>query len=390
MNVASVRAIGGPPIPREDPDSERIPKTPLIPRIEDVSQPVIETLEEDDEIPPGPDSKALFDQLGWETADDDDPLPQLSTAIAVPAHRPPSSHTFAALPSIIVDIDEEIATLLDRVLAGEADETDESELVRQGERAMRVIMSRFPGPVTFERARIASMASPPRASECGPIMRLVARERRVALPFVLQRLSDTDPEVRGWATHLLCELPYPESIPFLLVTLRDDDASTRASAGHALAALARAHPQPVREALLELAGGVVPADRISAIGAMIEVSDPLMVPGLVHALGDRDDAVVEAAHETLVHITAQDFGTDARPWLRWWETNAGRHRIEWLIDALTHEVSDIRRMAGEQLRMLTREYFGYGSELPARERERAQQRYRDWWITDGRSRFLGT
>jgi hypothetical protein len=47
-------------------------------------------------------------------------------------------------------------------------------------------------------------------------------------------------------------------------------------------------------------------------------------------------------------------------------------------------------LAGEQLRLLTKEYFGYGSELAARERERAQQRYRDWWITDGRSRFLGT
>jgi hypothetical protein len=391
MNVASVRTITGPPIPREDPDSERIPKTPLLPRIEDVSEPVIEHIEDVDEIEPGPDSKALFDELGWETADDEDLMPQMSTAISVPAHRPPSSHSFqAVLPSIIVDIDQEIATILDRVLAGESDEADESELVRQGERAMRVIMARFPGPVVFERARIATMASPPRASECGPIMRLVARERRVALPFVLQRLSDADPEVRGWATHLLCELPYPDSIPFLLVTLRDDDASTRASAAHALAALARTHPQPVREALLELAGGVVPADRVSAIRAMIEVSDPLMVPGLVHALGDRDDSVVEAAHDTLVRITAQDFGTDARPWLRWWENNAGRHRVEWLIDALTHEVSDIRRLAGEQLRLLTKEYFGYGSELPARERERAQQRYRDWWITDGRPRFLGT
>jgi hypothetical protein len=145
----------------------------------------------------------------------------------------------------------------------------------------------------------------------------------------------------------------------------------------------------VREALLELAGGVMPADRIAAIGAMTGVSDPMMVPGLVHALGDRVDAVVDAAHDTLVHITCQDFGTDARPWLRWWENNAGRHRVEWLIDALTHEVSDIRRMAGEQLRLLTKEYFGYGSELAPRERERAQQRYRDWWITDGRTRFHG-
>jgi hypothetical protein len=106
---------------------------------------------------------------------------------------------------------------------------------------MHVIMSRFPGPVTFERARIATVPSPPRPSECGPVLRLVAHERRVALPFVLERLGDADPETRGWATHLLCELPYPEAIPHLLPRLRDVDASPRASATHALVSMRGRH-----------------------------------------------------------------------------------------------------------------------------------------------------
>jgi hypothetical protein len=58
-----------------------------------------------------------------------------------------------------------------------------------------------------------------------------------------------------------------------------------------------------------------------------------------------------------------------------------------MIDALTHDVSEIRRAAGDELRALSREYFGYSSDLPPRDRERAQQRYRDWWITEGRTRF---
>jgi hypothetical protein len=61
--------------------------------------------------------------------------------------------------------------------------------------------------------------------------------------------------------------------------------------------------------------------------------------------------------------------------------------MEWLIDSLTHEVAEIRRAAGEELRSLSKEYFGYASDLPPRDRERAQQRYRDWWITEGRARF---
>ena len=356
---------------------------PRIPRVGDVSEPRIE------DIPDGPDSKALFDELGWETGEDEEPVPPLSAAIAVPPHLPPLGRSAPAieLPSIIVDIDQELSTMLDRIVAGEAEDSDETELVRQGERAMRVIMARFPGPVNFDRTRIAAMASPPRASDCGVLMRLVARERRVALPFVLHRLTDADPECRGWATHLLCELPYPEAIAPLLATLRDPDPSTRASAAHALAAISRSHGPDVRAALTRLGRGAEPAERVGAIRAMAELRDPALVPDLIHALGDREENVVAAAHEALVRASCQDFGADARPWLRWWETHATKHRVEWLIDALTHEVSEIRRLAGEQLRAVTKEYFGYGSDLPARDRERAQQRYRDWWITEGRARF---
>jgi hypothetical protein len=385
MNLAALRPIGGPPIPREEPDSDRIPMAPVprIPRLEDVSEPRIEDIDN------GPDSKALFDELGWETGDDEGLMPPPSAAIAVPPHRPPIRHSAPAveLPSVIVDIDQELASIVDRIVAGEADDSDEGELVRQGERAMRVIMARFPGPVTFDRSRIASMAMPPRASECGVLMRLVARERRVALPFVLQRLTEGDTEARGWAAHLLCELPYVEAIPKLLVVLRDADTSTRASAAHALAAIARSHAEAVRTALSRLARGVDPAERVAAMRAMGEVRDSMLVPDLIHALGDREEIVLVAAHDALVHVACQDFGGDARPWLRWWEANAAKHRIEWLIDALMHEVSEIRRLAADQLRALSKEYFGYGSELPARDRERAQQRYRDWWITEGRARF---
>jgi hypothetical protein len=385
-NLAALRPIHGPPIPREEPDSDPVPAiaapphptAPRLPAMDVIIEPKIED---------GPDSKALFDELGWET-EDDEYAPPPSAAIAVPPHLPPLGRSGPAeLPSIIVDMDQEIASLVDRIVAGLADESDEGELLRQGERAMKGIMARFPGPVTFERARIAAMAVPPRASECGTLMRLVARERKVALPFVLQRLTDRDPEARGWATHLLCELPYPEAISPLLKCLRDPDAGTRASAAHALTAIARSHAEPVHEALLGLLRGADPADRVATITAMRQLREPSLVPELVRALGDRDESVILSAHDALVQVTCQDFGSDARPWLRWWEANQSRHRIEWLIDGLTLEVSEIRRMAGEELRVLTKESFGYAPDLPARERERSQQRYRDWWITEGRQRF---
>lgn len=335
------------------------------------------------------DARALFDMLGWETGTEEPEIPPPSSAMAVPPHRPPLGHAAPAeaLPSVIVDIDQELAAIVDRVVNGDAEESAEGELLRQGERAMKVIMTRFPGPVTLERSRLASAATPPRASECGPILRLVARERRVALPFVIGRLSDPDPDTRGWATHLLCELPYAEAIPRALERLCDSDACTRASAGHAIAAMAKVLPDQTRDAVKELARAPGPADRAAAMRAIARLRHAALVPELIGALEDADERVVAAAHEALVQVTCQDFGSSPRSWLKWWEENGSRHRIEWLIDALAHDVSEIRRSAGEELRAITREYFGDSSDLPPRDRDRARQRYRDWWITEGRARF---
>jgi HEAT repeat protein len=229
------------------------------------------------------------------------------------------------------------------------------------------------------------MPNPPRASECGVVLRLVARERKVALPFVLERLADADAERRGWATHLIGELPYVEALSAVLERLRDDDAATRASAALAVAAIARSHPGRVAQTLRERGEESDPRQRAVGMRAAGAVRDPALVPLLMRGLGDGDDAVVGAAHDALVQVTRQDFGTDARPWMKWWEQNSGRHRLEWLIDALTHDVSEVRRAAGDELRLLSRQYFGFSSDLPPRDRERAQQRYRDWWITEGRA-----
>jgi hypothetical protein len=375
-NVATVRAISGPPIPREEPESPReVVPTAALPL--------------EGGIPSDLDSRALFDILGWETGREEPEAPPPSSAVAVPPHRPPHGHSVPAqeLPSVIVDLDDELAMMVDRILSGEADEGAEAELLRQGERAMRVLMARFPGPLTFERSRLAMTKSPPRASDCGPLLRLIVRQRRAALPFVLERLSDPDAEARGWAMHLLIEFPYDEAIPYVLTGLRDSDVVARASAAQAFIAISKVLPDETRDAVRDLAHDEEAAARAVALLAMARLRQTALVPDLIHGLADSDQRVVATAHEALIQVSWHDFGNDARLWLKWWEHNASRHRVEWLIDSLTHEVSEIRRGAGEELRSITREYFGYSSDLPPRDRDRAQQRYRDWWITEGRTKF---
>jgi HEAT repeat protein len=310
------------------------------------------------------------------------------SGVVVPPHHPAAAREVEerSLPTVIIDLDGDLGRVVDRIASGEADEAAEAELLHYGERAMPAVMQRFPGPITFDRSRIASMTHPPRASECGPVLRLVARERKVALPFVLDRLTSPDVETRGWATYLLAELPYAEAIPRLIERLRDDDPSIRVAAARAISAIARSFSEQVSDALKDLARSTDARSRAASSRAMGEVRDPWVVPELTAGLRDAADDVAVAAHDALVLVTRQDFGRDPRPWLRWWDQNGRRHRIEWLIDALTHEVSEIRRASGEELRAVSRQYFGYASELPPRDRERAQQRYRDWWITEGRAR----
>ena len=390
-NIAAVRPISGLPIPREEPESVPGGAGPGPPSVAAPSPKSDPAVVAEETIPKELDARALFDLLGWETGSEVPEAAPASASFALPPHRPPLARTSSipALPSVIVDLDQELETMVDRVVSGDGDESAEAELLRQGDRAMRVIKSRFPGPVTFERARIASNPAPPRASDCGPLLRLVARERKVALPFVLDWMSDPDPETRGWATHLVCELPYAEAIPHVLIRLRDPDTGTRASALLAVAAIAKVAPDQVRDAIQPLSSSAEAADRVAAVRAMAALRQSAGVPSLLGALGDGDERVVVAAGDALVQVTGQDFGTDAQPWMEWWDENASRHRIEWLIDALTHDTAEIRRAAGEELRTLSREYFGYAADLPARERDRAQQRYRDWWTTEGRYRFRG-
>jgi hypothetical protein len=387
-NIAVVRPLTGPPLPREEPEPLSAPGGAETSALETSTSSGIESLSStsaalfhmqvarpehadtpdasvalEHNIPSELDSGTLFDMLGWEGPGSDSDSPPPSEAHAVPPHRPPSARSGPpeeGLPSVIVDLDHELNVIVDRLIAGSTESERgeaEGELLRQGERAMRVIMARFPGPVNLDRKAIVAMAAPPKPSECGTLMRLVARERKVALPFVLERLSDPDPE------------------------------TVQAAALHAIVAIGRIAPIDTRAVIREHARGLDAVERAAAMHVIGELRDQVLVPELVRALVDTHSDVVVSAHDALVQVSCQDFGADARPWVRWWDHHSTQHRIEWLIDALTHDVVEIRRAAAVELRGVTREYFGYSADLPLRDRERAQQRYRDWWATDGRTRF---
>jgi hypothetical protein len=294
------------------------------------------------------------------------------------------------VPTVIVDIGAEYNSLLQRVIDGGPGSQDAfKELVRHGEHLLQPLMAKFPGPLRIDRHR--TRGELPAASQCGAILELIVGIRRPALPFVTVRLSSHDPEIRFWATHVLGELRYPEAANVLVPRLFDDDPAVRRIARRSAAALvnAGAAGAPILQGLDNITRSADQPmnQRLIAIEAMGEIRAAAMVPSLIAVLEGTPEEISDAARRSLLLIARQDFGRDVRRFREWWSRNANRHRLEWLIDALMHEQPSIRRAAGDELKLITKEYFGYYDDLPKRERERAQALYRAWWEREGHLRF---
>jgi hypothetical protein len=127
--------------------------------------------------------------------------------------------------------------------------------------------------------------------------------------------------------------------------------------------------------------------RLAAIDAIGVLRDAASVPTLIELSAHTDRQISVPALRALAAITCQDFGKATKKWRAWYESNAYRHRVEWLIDGLMHSDQNLRAAAGLELQKLTQVYYGYVAAASKRERELAQKRYWDWWRTEGRRKF---
>ncbi|HVY24892.1 MAG TPA: HEAT repeat domain-containing protein [Polyangiaceae bacterium] len=333
---------------------------------------------------------ALEDELDMPPDSDGVPLAPASRSLAHSA-RPlpmPKESAELRLPTVIVDLANDCQILLDQLLAGSSSAGD--KLVQIGEPAVAVLAGSFPGPITAELRRGVGNA-PSRASECGPVLRTLARIGVKAAPVLVVRTADSDPNVRAWATRLLGEMPGEDSARAIVRRFIDDEQEVRRAAlaaGRLMQGNAEARAM-IHAGLAELLSDSTRPEeqRHALIEAIADLRDGRSVPTMMRLLDDRSNDIVRSAHWALVVLTRQDYGMSQAAWDDWWRRNSARHRIEWLIDALSHESSEIRRAAGDELKSTTKEYFGYYDDLPVAERQKAQNRYRDWWETKGKARF---
>jgi hypothetical protein len=314
----------------------------------------------------------------------DPPSSEMVHATARAPHKRYSSDELR-LPKVIVNVDNDLEKLVERLVAG--DDAAITRVVELGARAASVLVARFPGPIKQESDRLGT---PRPASQRGPILRALARIGLPAVPFLAVRTNDGDAQIRAYATRLLGEIPSADSAQAIARRVMDTDADVRRAAldgGKLLSADedSRAVLRDRVAAIAEDANGTVDA-RVAAIEALAHFRDEKAVPRLLR-LVVKDDEVGTSAQWALGVVTRQGFGHDKAAWEAWWKENGSRHRIEWLIDALMHDDAENRRAAGEELKAVTKEYFGYYDDLSRGERLKAQKRYKDWWDGTGKARF---
>jgi hypothetical protein len=129
-----------------------------------------------------------------------------------------------------------------------------------------------------------------------------------------------------------------------------------------------------------------PEEAARAISLLTELRATAAVPVLIDLVTDHRRPVAASARAALTALTRQDFGDARKSWLAWWQKARGKHRMEWLLDALGHKRAELRMAAADELQAVSGVYFGYHYDLPERDREEARRRWTEWWENEGRER----
>jgi hypothetical protein len=288
-------------------------------------------------------------------------------------------------PSIILDVEIDHTDLVDLAIAGDAEA--EAELLRLGAEAMPALVDRFPGPLTKE---IPEQGAMPRAGDCGPVLRVLARQRKVALASIMPFCQDANVVKRRYAMLLLIDLPYIDALDVAALAAGDDDPRVRRIAALVLARLAVDAPRAVAERLMRAAKDpdASPPKRIRILEAVGSVGQPIAVPMVLPLVGDGLAQVGEAARRALVRLTGQDFRLDSRKWSGWWTSNVGRHRYEWLIDAVLQDDPRLRKEALDELSGPVGRPLAMEVDAGPERREAMHLELMRWWNSVGVKKFV--
>ena len=294
------------------------------------------------------------------------------------------------LPSVIVDVGDEVEQLVAALRdAGPEDEMVILPLLAVGEAALPALAREFPGRLWFDRnephARI------PAGRDVSPIARTFVAFGQRSVPYLIPLLDDGDADTRYYATVLASEFVHPDLVQPIGRRLFDSDPGARSGAYRALSVLYACEVefmQLIERLRASARDGRKLPPQVTSVEALGRLRDADSFEFFVSLLDSPEDAVVRAAHASLVRLSCQDFGTNKKKWNAWFDKHNSRHRVEWLIGGLMHSDERLRRRASDELKHLTQEYFGYEPGSSKKEREAAQRKYLVWWQRVGFRMFV--
>jgi hypothetical protein len=312
----------------------------------------------------------------------------LAARVATTHAAPASKHRTAVVveePSIVIADAEEFGDDVERALRG--DEHAKAALVRAGVAAMPALMARFPGKL---EAQLAESGAPPSVATLSRAAGLVLAMGRVAHAYLASAAEDADVTTRLVATLAGSELNFDVTVPALRLA-QDDSNEIRNAALYMLRRACARDARYVVECALRIAGDVnhPPPRRILVLDAIGALREAVAVPMLVPVLADSFAQVALAAGRALTRLTGQDFARDGRKWTAWWTTNVGRHRAEWLIDALLNEDNVAAAKVAEELEIVIQVRLPDDFLATHAGRERLFGELRSWWQREGRAKIAG-
>ncbi len=298
-------------------------------------------------------------------------------------------------PSVIVTMSSQVEDVVEQLVKCTKTQHGEFEraVLEVGDAALPVLVREFPGPlwVPPRKPKSENINSFPEGREVSAIAHTLVAFRDRAAPYLPSLLDHRKDHIRFYAVLLAREIPHPVLAVPLSRRITDKAADVRAASVHALRLHRRFRDEYSQAMDAVRAIALAPRKdidaRAAAIRALGELRDVDSLRGLIDSLSAKESSISNAALESLVAITRQNFEFSDKKWRDWADRNDSRHRIEWLIDSLTHSDESVRSAASTELKRLTQAYYGYHHSLPKKERETAQRKYRKWWDKEGASRF---